>query len=409
MKPKFSVADNSVGRLTSSNAPAYGLNPWVETSSKSYLPNSVVYPAKSSAGHRYLIRMARDATTPLSGSRYKVDASPGYAFLQYRSTVSPFNRYFEWGISGIFSTIRTPSPSPLGPTNADNQAKMKFLSAARAAQSSLQGGVVLGELRETLHQIRHPAQSLRNALGAYLSTLRKGRNVSKNRKVKFLSDSWLEFHFGIKPLLSDINGACEALAKFNSGVPHRVPVRAFYRDVGNFSQLQASENHGDISWTRIDCEQAEVIVIYRGAVTLANSGSVDSFQQLFGLSIGDFIPTIWEVIPWSFFIDYFTNIGSILSAWSYPSSNFSWKNKTTIIRAVNRTTYIHRPYKNSNVIVDQDTFQPPVVTVVKDSFNRESITGDLIPTLSFQVPGMSSLRWVNIAALLDQKKSLTPF
>jgi len=39
-------------------------------------------------------------------------------------------------------------------------------------------------------------------------------------------------------------------------------------------------------------------------------------RQAFGLDLDDIAPTMWELVPYSFVVDWFCNISDILAAWS---------------------------------------------------------------------------------------------
>lgn len=55
-------------------------------------------------------------------------------------------------------------------------------------------------------------------------------------------------------------------------------------------------------------------VRYRGRIDAQVDAPVWNNLDLFGFSAKEFVPTLWELLPWSFLVDYFTNVGDILDA-----------------------------------------------------------------------------------------------
>jgi hypothetical protein len=290
---------------------------------------------------------------------------------------------------------------------------MKFISEARQAYTALQGGVVLGEIGETLRMIRHPAKAFRTGIDSYFADLKRHRKMWKNGKNKFLADTWLEYSFGWTPLLNDIRAASQALERIrNRSFEHQV-VRAT-----GTSQLQGSSGYkskgieGGHTIMGPFLEYSEAIVVYRGAVKVPIGSRATMTRQNLGFTLDDFVPTVWELIPYSFLVDYFTNVGDLLSAWSAWNIDFAWKNRTTILRRVHEesmNTIVNLNYNSAWYDITQVNLAPSISRTETRSVARSRHTGPLLPTFRFEIPGMTSLKWLNLAALASSRSSLTPF
>jgi len=58
--------------------------------------------------------------------------------------------------------------------------------------------------------------------------------------------------------------------------------------------------------------------------------------NLFGFQPSEFLPTAWELLPWSFLADYFSNIGDCLTAWSTVTDKVevAYINRTIVQKTV---------------------------------------------------------------------------
>lgn len=194
--------------------------------------------------------------------------------------------------------------------NADVDA-LKTLAGTQAAAKIddpiFHGAVFLGELRETIGFLRAP---LRN-LNKYLNSLRK-RGATRGYKgrtlASYISDNWLQYRYGIKPLVMDVQDALEAVDSLKEKpLTNRKTARGYH---------MVHENHeGSISgWfsTMWQCHKD----IKTRIVTECRAGvlyEIDA-RDTFGLGLNDIPDTAWEVIPYSFVADWFWNVGDYITA-----------------------------------------------------------------------------------------------
>jgi hypothetical protein len=310
------------------------------------------------------------------------------------------------------------NPSDLSVTNADNLALGKFAQKVSLAQTAIQGGVVLGELRQTLQLIRNPALGLRRQIDDWLETARRIRAQRRlaakaahlRRIASDIADSWLEVQFGWKPLLSDIEAAGLALHRYKSG--QSVSTR----------RVTATETQQDDSPTQRSL-QGEVLafwyahlhateyrqVTYRGAVRVEAHDPKQLDPRLIGFNPGQFLPTAWELLPYSFLVDYFSNIGGIIYGWSNLFTQLAWANRTTRQRTeMDQWTSVPDEYYKVNQPGDQRytvSMVPARIVSSRTLVSRAKYTGTGVPGLAFKIPGFGSLKWLNVAALIASRKA----
>lgn len=235
---------------------------------------------------------------------------------------------FHLGISSAYVNQTISEANSMALTQAHN--------AVRNFQTSFSGGIFLGELRETLRMIKSPLQGVRNALKGYHNDLMKGRNYPRHQRYQHAANAWLEWSFGMKPLIEDTRDAIDAYEKLFDDIDRDV------RDAYGSSERYVPSGSMQIFETGgfkpiIHTKKLTVSTTVRYKIGLQRQPySSGNFQRRFGFGFEDFVPTLWELIPWSFFIDYFANVGDILNAFCTDQSGIRWVNKTerTRIEAV---------------------------------------------------------------------------
>jgi hypothetical protein len=297
-------------------------------------------------GWRLKIARGENATTNLTGTRRKLEVKPGlfgYVFDNHGFTPSPS---FFWTVKG--GHIVDPfvvNEGSADTTKATNQAKMRFVNAALGQLGSFEGQVFLGELAETLHAIKRPLESLRRSFDHYHHVLRRRRKGSKNHKRKALAGTWLEFQFGWRPLVADAEDAIMALHNISKHRNRFAMVSGKGEDVIQLQNESVGASLGSLSWTRSTIGRSTVNVRYSGVVDLTMS-NYEVVQSQLGFRLDRFVPTLWEVFPYSFVVDYFSNVGDMLSAWSLGNTRLKW------VARSERIEYLYEIFSTSPYIAN---------------------------------------------------------
>jgi len=136
----------------------------------------------------------------------------------------------------------------------------------------------------------------------------KGYNPKRGwRRVTDFGDAWLEFHFGWAPLVGDIYNCIDILATSPNPNPFTVKGKAvnfhheYYQKGGSpFFEVYSRQINGRV---RAKCG---VTIAVRNATTYTASR----------MGIVNPASVLWEVIPFSFVVDWFVNVGDFLSQWT---------------------------------------------------------------------------------------------
>jgi hypothetical protein len=367
-----------------------------------------------------VIRNGGNATTPLVGTRYVGTGSFITAGVEWQRQDG--HGYEDYGAEyyghPLYPTLfnSTPAAPASVVTNVTNRCIRKFLDRAEAVRSSVEAGQDFGEYKETLHGMISPLGQLRKHVLSYFPKVRKLRKLYGDARslTKALADTYLEWTFGWKPLVSDIAQAYVGLQNRNR-FGDRQAIRVSAAD--NFqvsppasNQLSSLGGLGSLSISNRVTGYYTVVMYGMIRTGTSQDGTV-SRAQVLQLDLPHFVPTIWDLIPYSFIVDYFVNVGEIIRSLSTIDSVFMWGGQDQI------TDHIQ---EYSDAVIS-DFAQPAYMTKVQSwahggrgrfehrLTNRSVLVpAGLIPKVQITLP-LSSKPWVNMGAIMaSHLSSLIP-
>lgn len=351
------------------------------------------------------IKQGNCATTPLSGHRESLART--VASFSVSSTHGDFDRGTEVDEQ---LTWRAQDPAGVSISLADSLARTKIVRKANEYQRPFQGGVFLGELRETLRMIRNPAISLSKSISRHIDSLKnttKGKRRGSDAYRKAVSGSWLEAVFGWLPFFSDIESGMKALDSYQRQASNRRKlVTAYSMQEIHGSARNGGDTHygrGDIRVRGWQLTSSKVEVRYR-AMLQWDASSYSQFRY-FGLTPQDILPTAWELVPWSFLIDYFTNIGDMVEGFSFGSSRLRWVDRGYKVTTERQWRWEPHRFNLSPNGPGEGWFTPETLLSRRVYVDRREILNfNSVPDFRFEIPGSRQI--ANIAALFSNKRNL---
>lgn len=180
--------------------------------------------------------------------------------------------------------------------------KSEAITAARAGISSpeVQGLVSAIELKKTLKMLANPMKGLREYIFS-----RKSHRKGSPPLWEVARDSWLEYRYGWRPFMMEADAILQSLGKEYS---KRQTSRATRADTGNATSTWTASSGGlnmtfETTTTRTLKVRAGVLYEHRG-----------SFDQTYGLRLSDIPSAAWELVPYSFVVDWFVNVGDFIES-----------------------------------------------------------------------------------------------
>lgn len=198
--------------------------------------------------------------------------------------------------------------------------------------SSFNAAVAVGERKQTCNLVATTATRVAKSLlslkrgnfkGAaqalgVLPKKRAGRRFSKEYpkdQAKAIGNAWLELQYGWKPLLSDVYGAAEALAKANS--PSGNPNTIYQKAKGRAKWSGGTSVKTDLLQppaTGYDFQIVKGLGQVDVTVSVTYSISSPAPKSLASLGITNPLLLAWELMPYSFVVDWFLPIGNWLES-----------------------------------------------------------------------------------------------
>ncbi len=370
--------------------------------------------------YRDQIRSGVNAATNASGQSTQMGAkAPGQATF-YGRRYSVFTglivQEYNSTMSGDFGGLLAFSMDSAGATEADNTASARFYSKCRSALSALMAGEALGEYKETIKGVRDRGTQLFKTFPAYIDHLirdlegRRGklrRKPRRQRRIevdKRIADLYLEYKFGWKPLASDIENSIKGIVDSTPLIDTRGVVATARSDAYEPIIQKISDSSAYFEVNGVHRYEGYSSVRYKGAVSIAHERGQRIREQM-GLTLDNFIPTVYNLIPYSFIVDYFSNLGEIVNALSFSNTRVNWAIRTerTVCKqsATSTEMRVIKPADTMDwrsVIVEQ-SLSPSTWSITRTNFVRLANIAVPIPTLSLKWPTSGSV-WTNLGALV---------
>jgi len=153
---------------------------------------------------------------------------------------------------------------------------------------------------------------------------------SEGKRGASLPASWLELQYGWKPLMSDVYGSASALNQAEQGgSPYRCSCVATQRYTGRRTGQKASYIDANL-YIKTSIEDQVLVKVHLDYVL--ENPLVATLAQL---GITNPVYLAWELLPYSFVVDWFSPVGDFLSS---MDAALGWFFKGGTLSVVRRTT-----------------------------------------------------------------------
>lgn len=193
---------------------------------------------------------------------------------------------------------------------------------AKAAANETEILATIGELNETISSL----VSIFKRAVTIIIALKKldMKRLAKEITPKELANRYMEARYAIRPLAYDVSNALKAFQ--TKMEPKRLTTRGVSTESGSWSDTY--QTVGNMYYTVSVLRQTEQNVSARAGILHV----VDHMNQLHVWGMDRIFTSAWELIPLSFVVDWFFNIGKLIAAWQpkiYQRTLASWVVVTT--------------------------------------------------------------------------------
>lgn len=392
--------------------------------------NSIVTAVRTRTGTRLpnwhkIIEDGGNATTAMTAVWETTEGEPADCFVKSNNN----GNANQWAIhrNGGDCAMHTVDftrhhfTSSISSTFVDNLARTRFYGRLRDVNTQFSGLVALGELRETVKMLRKPAAGLWDSAQRYIDALRKRKRANPKGWIKDASGLWLEHSFGWLPLINDCKDAVKAYHRISEKPRSKIISAGMKKSYDRSRELDGSWEGNIVRKTMGGCIlyadtrlYEHVAVRYKGKIIARVAAPRWDNWALFGFTPREFLPSAWELLPWSFLVDYFTNIGDLITANCTSSANVAFVNRTEIhftdhqakfLLDAKETARTAWAFNNGKLMGSGGSGGSCRYT--RRTVSRSPNSGISLPT--FQASwDLSDGQLGNIAALLGQSRALHP-
>lgn len=297
------------------------------------------------------------------------------------------------------------SPNQVSTTTADNQAISRLYSILQSFAQSSQAGEDLGEWKQTRDAIKRPLPQVRQLMETALNNHTNALKRPNPRAiVSGLADTWLEWVYGWKPLANSLADAFVGIQNRDNFV-HYYPFQASGNADSNGITLEEQQTNSNTGVNVRGYSRDNAKVRYQGIWESRVDIPKKKVNDILGLNTQNIIPTIWNLIPYSFLIDYFTNVGDFMNITAVPWSGVRWCCKTVRTECLTSLSTSMIPVTvlpGTFAKILAATSTPGSLEVRDTRFTRTSVTS--LPIPKFEVNfSISNGRAMNVVALLASR------
>lgn len=236
----------------------------------------------------------------------------------------------NWTVVPMGSTFFQPSEIPVFSTSeVERQARAQILNKAKSGAAN--AVVAFAERAQTIEMCKQMfSAAVRSLIALKAGKIWKAAKILFPTSSKELANQRLAYSFGLKPLVGDLDNIVKMLASGNQD-DQTFDLVAVATRTYNDSQTR-SFNYG-IKGTSSMLTKCEITCKYKMRVKIPSTATRNA--TLLGLT--NPAEVAWELIPFSFVVDWFLPIGNYLaSVDSLFGLNVVWCTKTVVVKTTSQ-------------------------------------------------------------------------
>lgn len=352
-----------------------------------------------------------------------VKGRPESHFGEMKSNTHPYTSYTysTKGHPAIQFVGGTPSHLSVPTVKARSVALSKLYKKLESDRSEMNAYASIAEIGDVLRQFGRPFGSLVDAFLRHENRLifERRRLVTgtpswrKEKYARIAADTWLETSFGLLPLISDAESLAKALGRWEYELSDSPKLRDRMR---TRAEESTSSQTGSYQWNGYEMSftgpiktttiaRAQYVVGLSGEVR-ADFGSNARLLELLGLEDRNIPMAVWEATPWSWLVDYGTNVQQVLQAAATITTRVKWIVLTETQQTTVHAAPVVKPSHNTQFykLVSFQSDYPAKASdrgckVIRTTMNRTLPSALGMPPLYFQSPLGSLKKTANLLAL----------
>lgn len=221
----------------------------------------------------------------------------------------------DFASSGYEDSLKQLCPSY--ESDLDNMRHVSLSKAlAKVNGSDMLAGEIIADYAKTVSMLRRPFKGATDLVSRIVKARNRSLKKSASNLAQANANAWLEYSYGWRPLLLDAEKVIDFTHKKREfGREVRV-ARAEEKRVFNPTRDFSFGSTADPKWNRTGTVTREQTCRACSGVmySLNNCTTSDMLAKLLGTRACDLPSTAWELIPFSFVVDWFANVGAWIRA-----------------------------------------------------------------------------------------------
>jgi hypothetical protein len=320
---------------------------------------SIIRDTNTSAGYGQIVKSG--GLKPELPYHYVKSVTSGWYYVGTYVQLGDYGSYLSWkyrtGNANTSGHEDSYTADSLAFAAQDRQLNNKILSNIKNQKVNLAQAV--GERHQVIRMVGDTAIKIAGALsalkkgnigaaarslgcappGRYARQRANGTRPGKFSGADFVTRSWLELQYGWKPLLQDIYGLAETMAT-------RGPRANIQRVTASVTKKFNQQNAGFYSPDRKATWTSNHDVTRTRRKTVFFTANAET-KPLAELGLTNPAMVAWELMPWSFVIDWFLPVGNWISSWDATlGASFVQGSNSTSLKVVSTNITVNAGYNS---------------------------------------------------------------
>jgi hypothetical protein len=211
--------------------------------------------------------------------------------------------------------VRGEATPPLDTPNPSNLARVRNLALtaalAKCNDPEMLSGEFLATMSSTVRMLRSPFSGAGNLIRKMRKHRNKNLKKSGSNLLKANGETWLEYRYGWKPLMADIESIMNHIIRSNNNEKRRFVGRSTQSETTYSDQNVDVRLRGDFQYLVIKGTYSKEEILRCSAGVIAEIDAASAMKELseaFGFGLHAIPATLWELTPYSFVVDWFANV-----------------------------------------------------------------------------------------------------
>lgn len=254
---------------------------------------------------------------------------------------------------------------------------------AKVNDNTLLTGEFIRDLSTTLSMFRRPFQSSTKLLGKMKTYRSKRVGKTAVSATKASLHAWLEYRYGWRPVIGDMIKIMTQAADRASTINPLLVSRASEVTTNTLSQtfvdqpIQFDPTGFGLAKASGSVSGSHSVGAHAGVIYTVKEDSAQASLKYLGLRSKDLLATAWEIMPYSFVVDWFLNIGTWLEAVT-PNPQ--------VAIAGNWVTLVSKHHATYAATLSHRVDTPTVVTLTGSGGGSTVYTDDIVRSINLSLP-----------------------